>query len=240
MGYHTAREIPNYWTYAETYTLHDRMFAPTDSWTLPAHLFLVSGWSARCPVPDDPMACVSDQRNPGKRPGLDVEELDAGRGRAAARTSGPTSRGCSIRPGVSWGYFVGPGSCVVAPCQDFEATETRAVQNPLPGFRTVDVTGQLDNVLPEHRLPRGGARGHAAERLVGDADRGASRASARLDRRRTGMGDRDRQRRDAGPRGTVAAHRDLRDVGRLGWVLRPRASRRSSTRTAGACGCRRW
>ena len=48
MGYHTAREIPNYWAYAKRYTLHDRMFAPTDSWTLPSHLFLVSGWSATC------------------------------------------------------------------------------------------------------------------------------------------------------------------------------------------------
>ena len=65
MGYHTAREIPNYWDYAKTYTLHDRMFAPTDSWTLPAHLFLVSGWSATCPDLDDPMSCYSDQKFPG-------------------------------------------------------------------------------------------------------------------------------------------------------------------------------
>ena len=48
MGYHTADEIPNYWAYAQRYTLQDRMFAPSDSWTLPAHLYLVSGWSATC------------------------------------------------------------------------------------------------------------------------------------------------------------------------------------------------
>jgi phospholipase C len=48
MGWHDAREIPNYWAYAENFVLQDRMFAHTDSWTLPAHLFLVSGWSARC------------------------------------------------------------------------------------------------------------------------------------------------------------------------------------------------
>jgi phospholipase C len=46
MGYHTAQEIPNYWAYARTYGLQDHMFAPSDSWTLPSHLFLVSGWSA--------------------------------------------------------------------------------------------------------------------------------------------------------------------------------------------------
>ena len=147
MGYHTAREIPNYWAYAETYTLHDRMFAPTDSWTLPAHLFLVSGWSAKCPVPDDPMACVSDQRNPGRRPGLETKNWTPDGGEPLPYIWADITW-LLYRAGVSWGYFVGPGSCIVAPCQDFEATETRAVQNPLPGFRTVDVTGQLDNVLP--------------------------------------------------------------------------------------------
>lgn len=147
MGYHTAREIPNYWAYAETYTLHDRMFAPTDSWTLPAHLFLVSGWSASCPVPDDPMACVSDQGNPGKRPGLVTKNWTPDAGEPLPYVWADITW-LLYKAGVSWGYFVGPGSCVVAPCQDFEATETRAVQNPLPGFRTVDVTGQLDNVLP--------------------------------------------------------------------------------------------
>ena len=38
MGYHTAKEIPNYWAYARHYLLQDHMFAPTDSWTLPSHL----------------------------------------------------------------------------------------------------------------------------------------------------------------------------------------------------------
>ncbi len=39
MGFHTASEIPNYWAYAEHFLLQDRMFAPTDSWTLPSHLY---------------------------------------------------------------------------------------------------------------------------------------------------------------------------------------------------------
>ena len=42
-------DIPNYWAYADHFTLEDHMFAPVDSWTLPSHLFLVSGWSAYCP-----------------------------------------------------------------------------------------------------------------------------------------------------------------------------------------------
>ena len=48
MGYHDAREIPNYWKYAESFTLDDHMFESNASWSLPAHLFEVSEWSARC------------------------------------------------------------------------------------------------------------------------------------------------------------------------------------------------
>jgi phospholipase C len=61
MGYHDAREIPNYWAYAQQYVLQDRMFQPDLSWSLPAHLFTVSGWSARCPFgKDDPSNCKND------------------------------------------------------------------------------------------------------------------------------------------------------------------------------------
>ena len=48
MGYHDAREIPNYWTYAKDFVLQDHMFEPVDSWSLPSHLYLVSGWAALC------------------------------------------------------------------------------------------------------------------------------------------------------------------------------------------------
>jgi phospholipase C len=40
MSYLTRRDIPNCWAYADAFVLQDRMFAPTDGWTLPAHLFL--------------------------------------------------------------------------------------------------------------------------------------------------------------------------------------------------------
>ena len=59
MGYHDAREIPNYWTYAHDYVLQDHMFEPVDSWSLPSHLYLVSGWSARC-ASTNPDSCVND------------------------------------------------------------------------------------------------------------------------------------------------------------------------------------
>src|SRR5436305_7394774 len=59
MGYHTAREIPNYWTYARNYVLQDHMFEPVASWSLPAHLYMVSEWSASCTGMRDPKSCSS-------------------------------------------------------------------------------------------------------------------------------------------------------------------------------------
>ena len=59
MGYHDARQIPNYWTYAENFVLQDRMFAPNASWSLPAHLYMVSEWSAACPVRNVAMRCTN-------------------------------------------------------------------------------------------------------------------------------------------------------------------------------------
>src|SRR5262249_34441443 len=64
MSYHDAREIPNYWTYAQDFVLQDHMFQPNSSWSLPAHLFLVSEWSARCSVTADPKSCVDALQSP--------------------------------------------------------------------------------------------------------------------------------------------------------------------------------
>ena len=60
MGYHDAREIPNYWAYAENFVLDDHMFQSDASWSLPAHLYEFSEWSARCSRPGDPSSCVND------------------------------------------------------------------------------------------------------------------------------------------------------------------------------------
>ena len=147
MGYHTAHEIPNYWAYAKRYTLHDRMFAPTDSWTLPSHLFLVSGWSATCPDLNDPMSCVSNLQLPGHNAADGSKVWNPAQGEPRPYVWGDITW-LLYQQGVSWGYFVGPGTCVMPPCGPLNGTETSPVQNPLPGFRTVHVTGQLDNVRP--------------------------------------------------------------------------------------------
>ena len=36
MGYHDAREIPNYWALAQNFVLQDNLFEPNSSWSLPA------------------------------------------------------------------------------------------------------------------------------------------------------------------------------------------------------------
>src|SRR5579872_2759578 len=64
MGYHDAREIPNYWSYAQNFVLQDHMFEPNASWSLPAHLFMVSAWSAKCSQQGDPQSCVSNIKGP--------------------------------------------------------------------------------------------------------------------------------------------------------------------------------
>jgi phospholipase C len=138
MGYHTAAEIPNYWDYAYTYTLQDRMFAPTDSWTLPSHLYLVSGWSATCKIPKDPMTCHSNLRTPGNK----WVPADG-----APRPYGWADITWLLnQQDVSWAYYVGDGTCLAPPCGKPLRSSTNPIQDPLPGFRTVHVDHQIGNI----------------------------------------------------------------------------------------------
>lgn len=59
MGYHVRTDIPNYWAYAKAFVLQDHLFESVHSWSFPSHLFLVSGWSADCASPTNPMSCKS-------------------------------------------------------------------------------------------------------------------------------------------------------------------------------------
>jgi phospholipase C len=60
MSYHDGSQIPNYWSYARNFVLQDHMFEPNWGWSLPAHLWLVSGWSARCRDPYKANTCSSN------------------------------------------------------------------------------------------------------------------------------------------------------------------------------------
>ncbi len=66
LGWKDAREIPNYWTYAQNFVLQDHMFEPNASWSLPEHLFMVSEWSALCSRAGDPMSCVNALQSPAR------------------------------------------------------------------------------------------------------------------------------------------------------------------------------
>jgi phospholipase C len=145
MGFHTGKEIPNYWELARRYVLQDRMFAPVDSWTLPSHLFLISGWSASCSDPADPMTCRSDKDAPTLWTKYFIDEgMTAPAPYAWASITWLLDKG-----GVSWSYFVGPHTCIDKPqCGlPFDDHTTVPAQNPLPGFRTVrERSGSLNDV----------------------------------------------------------------------------------------------
>jgi phospholipase C len=155
MGWHDAREIPNYWSYAHHFVLQDHLFESAFSWSLPSHLFTVSGWSANCPT-HDPLSCSSDIVRPGHE-------------RAGSPPTTPFSwtdvTYLLHRYGVSWGYYVARGSnvhCSEDPigCElDYPGAGTPTIWNPLPNFEDVHQTGQLDNIKPVDRFYEAAANG---------------------------------------------------------------------------------
>ena len=141
MGYHDAREIPNYWAYANRFTLQDHMFEPNASWSLPEHLFMVSEWSAVCATPDDPSSCRNALNN--------VEYIRHGHDPYAWTDLTYLLH----KAAVSWAYYVSPGT--QPDCADNAALTCKPVPqgpatpdiwNPLPGFTTVREDGQLGNI----------------------------------------------------------------------------------------------
>jgi phospholipase C len=136
MGFHTRREIPNYWAYADHFTLQDHMFAPSDSWTLPSHLYLVSAWAARCTRWRDPMSCRSDLQADGNI----WTKFDH------AIYAWTDITYLLDKQGITWAYYVGKDSCVDVPCEPTGTDFTIPPQNPLPGFTDVHETGQLGNI----------------------------------------------------------------------------------------------
>ncbi len=143
MGWHDAREIPNYWSYAENFVLHDRMFEPCASWSLPAHLFMVSGWSARCSNPDNPMSCTDNIVDP--YPGWN----NIFRKEDYAWTD---LTYLLHKNNISWGYYLTEG--IEPDCgndqmfcdQQPMKLVVPGVMNPLPNFTTVRDNEQLDHI----------------------------------------------------------------------------------------------
>jgi phospholipase C len=151
MGYHTASEIPNYWSYARHFVLQDHMFAAADSWSLPAHLYTVSAWSARCAKLGDPMSCHTAVEDAPLPPDW---VLPSGKHPPTPDYAWTDITYLLHKFGVSWGYYVFPGT--QPDCADDAMTcralpqnpRTPDIWNPLPYFDTVKQDGQLGNIKP--------------------------------------------------------------------------------------------
>jgi phospholipase C len=121
------------------------MFESVNSWSLPAHLGLVSGWSAQCWIPNDPMSCVTSLTAP------------FGSHAAGAKPDYPWTDLTYLlyRHHVSWRYYVGVGTqpdcsdggmvCRRAPKQ---TPATPNIWNPLRRFDTVHQDGQIGDIQP--------------------------------------------------------------------------------------------
>jgi phospholipase C len=142
MGYHNAQEIPNYWAYARHFVLQDHLFEPNAGWSLPAHLYMVSGWSARCSNPNDPMSCrtyLGESRS-GFYPGVQTHY------------AWTDLTWLLDRAGVSWGYFVSSGTqpdCINGEMTCYvgrQMASTPSIWNPLPSFTDVHRDGSTGNV----------------------------------------------------------------------------------------------
>jgi phospholipase C len=151
MGYHDGADIPNYWDYARNFVLQDHMFESNLSWSLPAHLYMVSEWSAYCTIQGDPMSCRNALQNPQVPP-------DFARRLGRKDPSDPNYAWTDLtyllhRYDVSWAYYVFKGT--EPDCDDNAAmscapigqnAQTPGIWNPLPYFTDVQQDDQLANI----------------------------------------------------------------------------------------------
>jgi phospholipase C len=145
VGWHDEREIPNYWAYARNFVLQDHMFESNASWSQPAHLYLVSEWSAFCTRAGDPTSCVNALQTPspagvGPYAWTDLTYL-------------------LNRAGISWRYYLAEGT--EPDCEDdgeetcepvAQLANVPSIWNPLPNFDTVKEDAQLGNVVALDRF----------------------------------------------------------------------------------------
>ena len=155
LGYHDAREIPNYWTYARDFVLSDHMFEPVASWSLPSHLYTVSEWSASCTT-TNPSSCRNNayQNPPAVAPGVIADT--SGEKQRLGLYSWTDLTYLLHRSDVTWAYYVQQGTqpdCDANPDETAagcaptpQGANTPSIWNPLPSFTDVKADGQLHNV----------------------------------------------------------------------------------------------
>jgi phospholipase C len=156
MGWHDAREIPNYWRWAKDFVLQDHMFEPNFGSSVPAHLAMVSAWSALCTDPRHMDTCKPNIVKP------DQVDNEFPRVPSFAWTDVTY---LLHRAGVSWAYYVVPGAppdcddgaptCTPnsqLPRPSLGAPGTPEIWNPLPDFADVHEDGELGNIQRASRF----------------------------------------------------------------------------------------
>jgi phospholipase C len=155
MGFHNEKEIPNYWAYAKQFALDDMMFEPVNSWSLPDHLFLLSGWSARCKN-QQPMSCKNDATGPYSVQAFNQAVIrEMATGKTSIDLAWTDLTYLLYTHHVSWGYFVQKGTqpdCGndgVLTCSHVQQMySTPGIWNPLPLFNDVQADHQRKNIQP--------------------------------------------------------------------------------------------
>ena len=173
MGYHTAKEIPDYWAYAKNFVLQDHMFEPVISWSLPSHLYMVSAWMAQCSDPANPMSCHQTNLDYPDADGVGTVNGEAGAGPSILDPAdADDSQSSTVTPDygwtdityllhehhVSWHYYIDQGTepdCadgqMTCPAQ-VQAVSTPEIWNPLPDFVTVHQDHQISDIVDGNQL----------------------------------------------------------------------------------------
>jgi len=135
MSYHDGSQIPNYWRYARDFVLQDHMFEPNWGWSLPAHLWLVSGWSAQCHDPYKPRTCSTNLEHGPIAP--------LGRYRNGPAFGWTDLTYLLHKYRVTWASYVEKGAapdCLAGPIKCYtrlKGPNTPGMWNPLPDFTDV-------------------------------------------------------------------------------------------------------
>ncbi|HKB93236.1 MAG TPA: alkaline phosphatase family protein, partial [Gaiellaceae bacterium] len=123
--------------------LQDHMFEPNWGWSLPAHLWLVSGWSARCTDPLDASTCSTNLEPPAAGPSSTL----------GSHPHGPLYGWTDLTyllhaAHVSWASYVARGEapdCFSGPIDCYtklRVPDTPGFWNVLPAFTDVGEDGE--------------------------------------------------------------------------------------------------
>jgi phospholipase C len=138
MSFRTRADIPNYWALADYGVLQDRLFASVDSYSLPAHMFIFSGWSATC--------------TGGWQTCKGTVKPASGLSNPPANFNWTPIAYLLDQYNVDWRWYVGEDTNVCAnypKCPQSAGDQfTPTNWNPPPGYTYIRDSHQLDHVAP--------------------------------------------------------------------------------------------